>query len=161
MEKFHAHIFIYGIKGLVKSLSIAAEHVDDLVTNEFGDGGSCRFEILTGIEVRGVLFEVLSEGSRHSHTQVGVDVDFANSHRSRLTEHFFGYTLRAGHVSAVFVDLIDEILRNAACAVQNDREFRQALADFFENVETKFGFAFELERILALDPDRCRRNLFR
>ena len=119
------------------------------MTNEFGDGGSCRFQILTGIEVRRIFLEVLSDRRGHSHSEVGVDVYFAYCHRSGLTKHFFGYAFRSGHISAVFVDLVYEILRNAACAVQYDREFGKTFADFFENVKTKFGFALELVRAVA------------
>ena len=47
-----------------------ANHSADSVTS----GG----EVLTGIEVIGMLGEVLTNAGGHSKTQVGVDVDLAN-----------------------------------------------------------------------------------
>ena len=46
---------------------------------------------------------------------------------------------RIGHLAAVFVDDLNEFLRNGRGTVQNDGEAGQTLGDFFQNVEAQCG----------------------
>ena len=39
------------------------------------DGGTGGLEVLAGVEIAGMLGEVLADGGGHGQTQVGVDVD--------------------------------------------------------------------------------------
>jgi len=104
---------------------------------------SCRSEILSGVEMRGVEGEVLAYRARDRDAEVAVDIYLANSHSSRLAEHFFGNALRTGHASAVGIDDFHKLLRNGGRAVKHDGEARQALADLFEYVETQLCLSFE------------------
>src|SRR5574344_289347 len=49
-----------------------------LVFYDFLDSGSCGSKILTRIEVSRVLGQILSDRSGERHSEVGVDIDFAN-----------------------------------------------------------------------------------
>ena len=69
-----------GLFLVVLRFARATEYVDEFVANAFGDESSAVAEILTGIEVRGVFGEVLARCGGESETEVGVDVDLANSH---------------------------------------------------------------------------------
>ena len=84
---------------------------------------SCVAEVLSGIEVIGMLYEVLTDTCGASHSQVGVDIDLTYSHRSSLTEHFFGYADSVVEFAAVLVDDLYEFLGYGRRAVQYDREF--------------------------------------
>ena len=48
-------------------MTCAAEHVDELMTHAFGDERSAVAEVLTGIEVRGVLGEVFAHQIGRAH----------------------------------------------------------------------------------------------
>ena len=56
-------------------LACATQDVDQLVTHDLLDVGTSGLQVLTGIEVIGMLVEVLTDGTGHSKTQVGVDVE--------------------------------------------------------------------------------------
>lgn len=118
---------------------------------------SGRSEILTRIEVRRIESKVLADCGGACKTEVGVDVDLADCHRSCFTEHIFGNALCAGHTSAVLVDDLDEVLRNGRSTVQNDGESGQTLADFFENVKTKLRLTFELVCAVRRADCDCKR----
>ena len=55
----------------------ATQNVDEFVTDAFLNRRSCGPEILTGIEVIGVLHHVLTNGGGHGKAQVGVDIGAA------------------------------------------------------------------------------------
>lgn len=99
------------------SLVVAAEHFDDLVFYDFFDGSAGIAEVLSGIEMVGMFRKVFADRSRTSYAQVGVDVDFADGHRSGFAEHFFGDTDRIGHFAAELVDNGNSVLRNGRSAV--------------------------------------------
>ena len=71
-------------------------------------------QILTRIEVTGVLGQVLADGSRHSQTRVRVDVNLANSALAGLTQLLFGNTYSIGKFATKLVDGIYLVLRNGA-----------------------------------------------
>lgn len=134
---------LFSVCGL--RFAVAAEDVHDFVFDNRADCVSGGSQILTGVKVGRIESKVFSDGCRDCKTKVAVDVDFADCHACGFAEHFFGNTLCAGHISAVLVDDFHVFLRNAGRSVQNDGESGQAFADFFENVETEFGLAFEFE----------------
>ena len=84
-----------------------------------------------------MIVEVLTDRTCHSQTQVRVDVDLADSHGSSLTELFFRNAYSIRHIAAVFIDHLDVFLRNAGGTVENDREARQTLGNFFQDIETE------------------------
>ena len=137
--------------------AVAAENVDDFVSDDRTHRVPRRPEILTGVEVRGVECEVLSDGGGDCKTQVAVDIDFADCHTRRLAEHIFGHALCAGHIAAVLVDYLDVFLRNAGSAVEDDGETGETSADFFENVETESGLSLELECAVGGADGDCER----
>ena len=85
-------------------LAVAAEDVDDLVSDHFLDGGAGGLQVLAGIEVGRMLGKVLADGGGHGQTQVGVDVDLADGAAGGLTELILGHADGAGHIAAVLVD---------------------------------------------------------
>ena len=92
--------------------SVASENMEDLVSNHILNCLTCRFEILTGIEVIRMLCKVLTDDSCHCETDVGVDVDLADCELCCLSELIFGDTDCIRHISAVLVDHLYEFLRN-------------------------------------------------
>ena len=105
------------------------DHLLDLVT---GNG-----EIATGIEYVGLFVEYATDTRCHSKTDIGVDVDLANSECSCLTELLLRDTNCIRHVSAVLVNHLNEFLRYGRRTVKNDRETRESLDALFKNVETE------------------------
>ena len=90
--------------------AVAAENINNLVLDKLSDIVSARSKILTRIEMLGMFVEVLADSRGHSKTEVGVDVDLADSHGSSLTEHIFGDTDSIGHSAAVGVDDVNIFL---------------------------------------------------
>ena len=66
------------IVGRLQSVG-AVQHVAHLVGNHVLDSLTSGLQVLTRIEIAGVFYEVLADGSGHSQTQVGVDIDLANA----------------------------------------------------------------------------------
>ena len=141
------------------------EDVADLVGDEALDSRTSRGQVLTRVEVIRMFVEVLTDGSRHGKTQVGVDVDLADRALGSLTEHVFRNTDSVGHLAAVGVDLVDEFRDNAGSAVENDREVRQEFFDLFEDVEAETRGLARLELVSAVagadgDGQRVNAGLF-
>ena len=126
---------MWGGKFVRSDFVVAAKNVDDLVLDQFLQIVAGRLQISTGIEISGMLIEVLADGAGHGKTQVGVNVDLADSHGSSLTELLLGNTNCIGHCAAVLVDHLNVLLRYGGRTVENDGETRQTLGDFLENVE--------------------------
>ena len=102
---------------------------------------------------------MLTDSSRHSYTDIGVYVYFADSHFSSLTKHILGDTDSIGHLSAVLIDPLDVILIYRACAVENDRETGKLFADFFKNVKAELRLLTGLKLICAVacTDSNCKR----
>lgn len=130
--------------------AVAAEHVNDLMGNHVLDGLTGGLEVLTGIEVIRMLRKVLTDDSSHSQTDVGVNVDLADSAAGGLTELLFRNADSTGHVSAVLVDLGNEFLRHGRRTVEHDREAGQLLGALFEHVEPELGLGAGLELVGAV-----------
>ncbi len=69
--------------------AVAAEHVNDLMSDHVLDGLTGGLEVLTGIEVIRMLRKVLTDDSSHCQTDVGVNIDLADSAAGGLTELLF------------------------------------------------------------------------
>ena len=121
-----------------------------------GDKISSRSEVLSGVEVSRVFREVLSDSGGESKTEIGVDVDLADSHRSGFAEHILGNALSAGHRAAVLVDHFDVLGDNRGSAVQNDREAGQTLLNSF--VEQ---LALDLPKFMAASGREKAQTLLR
>ena len=131
--------------------AIGTEHVLDLVLNQFLDVGTAISHILARVEVLRMSHKVLANTSRESQAQVGVDVDFANCGFSSLAELIFRNTNSIVQLAAVSVDDLNVLRNNGRSTMENDRELRNLLLDFSENVETQFGRyenAFSIARAL-------------
>ena len=109
------------------------------MTNDLLDVGTGGLQVLTGIEVIGMLVEVLTNSAGQCQTQVGVNVDLADRQSCSLTQLLFGNTDGVGHLAAVGVDHGNIVLGNGGRTVQNDGEAGQTLGDFFQNVEAQSG----------------------
>ena len=118
-------------------LAVAAENVNELMTNELFDVGSCGFEIFSRVELFGMFGEEFTNGAGKSETEVGVDIYLADCAACRFAELFFGNADCVGHLAAVFVYHLYIVLRNGGRAVENDREAGEAFFTFVENVETE------------------------
>ena len=87
---------------------------------------------------------------RHRQAQVGVDVNFAHAvFADGHVDLIFGHALGVGHLAAVLVDQIDELLRHAAAAVHDQRQAGAGFHDLFNAVEGQLGLMLELERAVA------------
>ena len=118
-------------------LACATQNVDQLVTNDLLDVCTSGLQVLTGVELAGLIVVELTDGASHSQTQVGVDVDLTYGQGSSLTQLFFGNTDSVGHLAAVGVNHGNIVLRNGRRTVQDDGEAGQTLGDLFQNVETQ------------------------
>ena len=93
-------------------LSVGAEDIHNLLDIHLLHLLACRLEILAGIEVAGILGEVLADGGSHGQTRVRVDVDLADSALGGLAELLLGDTYCIGKLSAVLVDDVNILLRH-------------------------------------------------
>ncbi len=132
------------------SLTGTTEYVYKLMLNDCLDICSCVAEILSGVEVVGMLHKVLTDTCGASHSEVGVDVNLTYCHACSLTQHILGYADSVLKLAAVFVDYLYEFLRNGRCTVQYDREFGKSLAYFFEDIETELRLRTGLEFVCAV-----------
>ena len=94
-------------------------------------------EVLARVEMFRMLCHVLTDAGSQAETEVGVDVDLADSHGSCFAELVFRDADSVSQVAAVFVDDLDVFRYDRRCAVEDDREARQAFGDFFEDVEAE------------------------
>ena len=120
-------------------LAGAAQNVHQLVANQFLDVGTGGLQVLTRIELVGMLVEELTDGAGHCKTQVGVDVDLADGQGSCLTQLLFGDTDGVGHLAAVGVDHLDVLLGNGGRTVQNDGEAGQTLVTSSKTSKRRAG----------------------
>ena len=130
-----ASSFSVGRGFLLEGLSVGAEDIDDLVLIELLHlvaGGS---QVLTRVELTGLVVEDLADGCGHCKTAIGVDVDLADSALGGLAELLLGNTYCIGKLAAVCVDDIDILLGNRRGAVEDDREAGKLLLDLMKNVE--------------------------
>ena len=67
------------------------------MANHLFDGSAGGLEILTGIEVRGVLIEVFADGAGHCKAEIAVDINLADCHACRFAEHILGDTDLSGN----------------------------------------------------------------
>ena len=108
----HETAFIsFKLTDLRSSLTVGTENVLNLVSNHVLNCLASGLKVLAGIEVIRMLCEVLTDVTCHSKTDVGVDVDLANSECSCLTELLFRDTDCVRHVSAILVNHLNEFLR--------------------------------------------------
>ena len=106
--------------------------------NELFDVSTAISAVLTRIKVLRMSEEMLTDTSRHSEAQVGVDVDLADSGFSSLAELILRNTYSISELAAVVVDDLDILRNNGGSTMENDRELRNLLLDFSEDVETQF-----------------------
>ena len=132
------------------SFAVAAEDIDDLVSDHVLDSLTGGLEVLPGIEMIRMLREILADDSGHRQTNVRVNVDLADSAGSSLTELLLRDTDGAGHVAAVLIDLGNELLRDGGRTVQHDRETGQLFGALFEHVEPELGLGAGLELVCAV-----------
>ena len=83
-------------------LAVGAQNVDDLVSDHVLDSLAGGLQVLPGIEVIGMLGEVLADVAGHGQTDVGVDVDLAHGQLGSLTQLLLGDACKIEH------DLSDE-----------------------------------------------------
>ena len=117
---------------------------------QFFQTGTGRTEIFARVEFARLVSENLADGSGHSQTAVGVDVDFANCALGSSAELIFADTDSIFEFTAVFVDDLDQILRNAGRTMENDGEAGDAFFDLSENVQTDFGIIAGLEFVSTM-----------
>ena len=118
--------------------AVRTENFFNLVRDEFFDVCATRSEILARVKVVGVLHEVFADTGSHGKAQVGVDVDFADCGARCFAELSFRNADCVFKCAAVVVDDFNVFGNDGACAVENNREARDSLFDFGENVKAQF-----------------------
>ena len=131
-------------------LSVAAENIDYLVCDHVLYCLTCRLEVLARIEMIGMSVQVAADGCGHCKAKIGVDVYLAHCHGCCLAELSLGNTDRAGHIAAVFVDLLYKLLRYGGCSVKDYRKAGQTAFDILKNVKAELGLRAGLELICAV-----------
>ena len=91
----------------LSELTVAAEHIHNLVDVHLLHVLASGLQILTRIEVSRMLGQVLADGSGHGQTRVGVDVDLADSTLRSLTQLLLGDTDGGLEVATELVDGVD------------------------------------------------------
>ena len=109
----------------------------DLVSYDVMDELTAVGQVLTRVEVIRMLSHVLTDAGSQAETEVGVDVDLADRQGSCFTELIFGDTDSISQVAAVGVDDLNVFRYDGRCAVEYDREARQAFGNVFEDVEAE------------------------
>lgn len=149
---------------------LGTENVLDLVLNELFDVGAAVCAVLARIEMLRMSHEVLADTSRHSETQIGVDVDLADCGFCSLAELIFRDADSIVELATVVVDDLDVLRDNGGSTVQDDRELRNLLLDLSEDIETQFRryedavsvaralFRFELERTMLVPIAMARES---
>ena len=82
---------------------------------------------------------ILPNRSGDSQTDIRVDIDLAHRHAGGLAELILRNADCAGHIAAVLVDDLHELLGYRGRTVENDGEPRQTLGDFFQDVKSQLG----------------------
>jgi hypothetical protein len=121
----------------ISGFAVAAEYVHDFVTIEFLHVVASGAEVLARVEFRRLLSEYAANGSGHSQTAVGVDVDFANGALCSFAKLFFGDTDSVGELAAEHVDSVNFFLGNRRRAVEYDREAGKLGHNSVEDVESQ------------------------
>ena len=132
-------MFLFILYNELERFTSRAKHVDNLVLNHFFHHSARVAEVLTRVEVAGLLAEMLTDSRRERYAKVAVDIDFANRHLRSLSKLGFGNTDCVRHMAAELVDDSNLVLGNGRRAVQNDRETGKSIADFFQDIQTKLG----------------------
>lgn len=110
---------------------------------------SGRLQIASRVEIRRILAECFTDGTCHSQTDIGVDIDLADSHRGSLAEHVFRDAFRAEDFAAIGIALFHKFRNDGRSAMEDDRVVRQELADLFQTFIVKIGVAFEFVSSVA------------
>ena len=118
-------------------LAVGTQNVDDLVSDHVLNSLTGRLQVLAGIEVIGMLGKVLTDVTGHGQTDVGVDVDLADSQLGSLPELILGDADGVGHIAAVGIDHLHEFLGNGRGSVQHNGEAGQTLDYAMQHVEAQ------------------------
>ena len=92
----------------------AVQHIAHLVCNHVLDRLTSRLQVLTRIEIAGVFYKVLADGSSHSQAQVGIDVDLAHAKLASLQQHIFRNALSAIQLTTKLVAFLNKSGDNGA-----------------------------------------------
>ena len=84
-----------------------------------------------------MLHKVLADGGGHGQAQIGVDVDLAHGQLGGVAQFVLGDADGVGHLAAVLVDHLHEVLGHGRGAVEHDGEAGQALGDLLQHVEAQ------------------------
>lgn len=134
---------------LIEGVAGATEDVFDFVADKFLDASAGGAEVLARIELLGAFDENLADGGRHGEAEIGIDVYLcAAGAASDLNIGFRNSSGVFAHFAAVFIDVSDEVFRNAGGAVEDERiiaktGIEESFLDGFEAVEIEVLFAFE------------------
>ena len=96
----------------LSELTVRTKHIHDLVDVHLLHVLTSGLQILTRIEVSRMLSQVLTDGSGHGQTRVGVDVNLADSTLRSLTQLLLGDTDSGLEVTTVLVDGVDLVHRH-------------------------------------------------
>src|SRR5215207_1590258 len=97
-------------------------------------GGAGRLEVVARVELAGVLGEGLADRAGGGQPEVGVDIDLPHAVLYPLLDLMHRHAPRRPDLTAVPVDEVDELLRDARGAVHDEVGRRQPLVDLLDDV---------------------------
>ena len=113
------------------------EHFGNLMRDEVIDVLPAVFQVLARVKMIGVLGHMETDAGCQCQTDIGVNIDFADSQGSRLAELVFRDTDGIRKIAAVFIDDFYIFGYDRGSSVQDNRKIGKPLGYFFEDVETK------------------------
>ena len=124
---------------LLCQFAVRTQYVHNLVDVHLLHVLTSGLQILTRIEVIGMLCQILADSSSHGQTRIRVDVDLADCTLRSLAELLFGNTYCVGQVTTELVNGVHLVLRNRRRTVEYDGESRKLLLDLCQHVECEWG----------------------
>ena len=120
------------------SFAFRAEDAFNFVSDDVMDELTAVGEVLARVEMFRVLCHVLTDAGSQAETEVGVDIDLADSALGRFAELLLGDAYCIGHLAAVFVDYLNEFLRHRGRTMKHDGEAGQTLCHFVQYIEAEW-----------------------
>ena len=115
------------IRNSVECMAGTTQNISNLVSNQFFNPRSSWAEVFARIEFLRRFPKRLSYSSSHGESEVSVDVNFCTAESTGDFDVRFRHASRVfPEFAAVFVNLMDEVFRNAGSPVENQWIIAQA-----------------------------------
>ena len=97
-----------------------------------------------------ILRKMLTDRGGHCKANIGIHIDFANSHARGLAQHFLRDTNCIGHLAAELINHLHIFRHHRTRTVQNDWEAGQLFRHFSEDVKAQLRLLTGLELICTM-----------